>query len=495
MYTRCCQDAWSSQPSRVTTATFRHGATCKIQRGCSGSVARRQHSLYAAQAAAFPRLCTLLWIADGLRELVLHLRGRAAQAVTEKIAELGRLTQLDSLQVSGVYIAVYSGDLHAALNPLTRLTELGLQFNEDHLDVAGLCPAPQWGSAVSNLINLQELRVASAPIWFGTCGFFRGALPASLSRLTALRRLEVHGQRDWDALDESDQLQLGALPALETAALWLYTQSGQYPGLGRQQEVVLSRMVSLSLSLQVDVLKKGSGTYVCVHEPFADTYLPALIAPALTELILCNFKLAPDSEPLGWLPGLPRLRRLVLTDVKLSSRQLPRGIAACSGLTELVVTRLRLDYKPDVLVDNRVVRAPDVRLSALPAVGPYVSSLVRVSLTGNAFAVVPPVLAAATALQHLDLSHQMLRNSKLIIEDRYLEQQPAPVQGLHVLDNLTRLESVTLLGYKKAGAGIRRFRLANPSVSAVLDTDDDDDDDSHETGTNDMPATGNCVLC
>lgn len=44
--------------------------------------------------------------------------------------------------------------------------------------------------------------------------------------------------------NDGSQLQLPLLPVLETAALRLHTLSDRYPGLGHQQSVVLSRIVS-----------------------------------------------------------------------------------------------------------------------------------------------------------------------------------------------------------------------------------------------------------
>ena len=79
----------------------------------------------------------------------------------------------------------------------------------------------------------------------------------------------------------------------------------------------------------------------------------------------------------------------------------------------------------------------------------------------NAVDIVPPCLAFATALEQLDMARQQLRKESL-------SKHTSPVQGLHVLDELTRLRQVTLVGCRKGGAGSRRFRAAHPSVAVVI---------------------------
>jgi len=416
----------------------------------SGDIAARQQPHPPRpQAAALPQLCSQLTLASGLRELVLDLHGRAAYFVPIKFAELGRLTQLDSLQLSGVAIDVKSRHLAAALQPLTRLKQLGLRFDYDHWDRAEGHTAFPWEEAVCGLTNLQELRICSESA-DDYCAFtmFKGSLPAAITLLTALRHFEVNGMAEWDARDGSDQLQLAALPALERATLRMYTLCGQYPGLC-SQEVVLSRLVSLSLGLRVNIE---------MEESYADTQLPTIVAPALTELVLDDIKLAPDSEQLSWLPRMPSLRRLVLKDVKTASSQLPQGIMACSGLTELVLKRILISFTDE---PDRFVHRPDCCLRSLPAAGPYLSRLIRLSLVKNAFDAVPLCLAAATALEQLDLAKQEPW-------DKYVANHMTPVQGLHVLDNLTRLRQVNLIGFRKGAAGLRRFRAAHPSVAVII---------------------------
>ena len=193
------------------------------------------------------------------------------------------------------------------------------------------------------------------------------------------------------------------------------------------------------------------------------------MAPALTELVLDEMKL-PDSEQLSWLPRLPKLQRLALLGLKTGSAQLPQGIIACSGLTELVMERILLTFSNGG--GKFYITRPECRLRALPTAGPYISQLARLSLVANAFSSVPPALAAATALQQLDLSEQLLRDAYTQVPLYNIERTPAPVQGLHVLDNLPRLHRVKLVGFKKGGAGIRRFRAANPNVTVVLDSDE-----------------------
>ena len=68
-----------------------------------------------------------------------------------------------------------------------------------------------------------------------------------------------------------------------------------------------------------------------------DTPFPMIVAPALTELNLEDIKLAPDSGQLSCPPDLSKLRRLVLVEIQTASNQLPQGVVACSGLTELVL--------------------------------------------------------------------------------------------------------------------------------------------------------------
>ena len=84
-------------------------------------------------------------------------------------------------------------------------------------------------------------------------------------------------------------------------------------------------------------------------------------------------------------------------------------------------------------------------------------------------------------MEHLNLSGQVLH------DDSTERDPPAPVQGLHVLDNLPRLRSVRMLGFED-GADVHRFRMAKPSVDLVLEPGD-----GLETEIDDMP--GNCVLC
>ena len=290
------------------------------------------------QAEALPRLCAQMRLAAGLRELALDLYGRAGSAVPVMFPELGRLTQLRSLQLSCVALDANSDLITAALSPLTRLTRLGLEFGDDgsleYNDSMAL-PAFPWADAVCGLTNLQELRVilgvddsdSDDDDDSSLCGMFRGCLPAALSQLRGLRHLEVLGMAAWGAGDEHNTPQLTAFPVLETVTLRLQQgETGQLPTLRPGQRIELSRLVSLSLALRVDADDDG------YHQ---DMHVPMIVAPALTEVVFDGIKLAPDSEQLTWLPGLPKLRRLVLANMRIASKQLPRGIAACSSLTEL----------------------------------------------------------------------------------------------------------------------------------------------------------------
>ncbi len=232
--------------------------------------------------------------------------GEAAGAVPAGFAKLGRLTQLESLEIKYFAIDVRPHLLVAALAPLTRITRLVLGFDEDHSGMADSLTAFPWDAAICGLTNLQEISMDSVTEHTYHCNnMFSGALPARLSQLTALRHLTVLGMKEWDARNDSSQLRLAALPALESVALRLHTLSGQIPGLCREKHVTISRLVSLKLALRINVHEGDS---------YADTRLPTICAPALTELKLEDMKLAPDSEQLSWLPGLPSLRRLVLKD-------------------------------------------------------------------------------------------------------------------------------------------------------------------------------------
>ena len=402
-----------------------------------------------------PVLAAHLRLATGLRELALDVCGRTAHAMPAELAALRSLTQLENLQLHGIPIHADGRHFSAALPPLTRLTRLCLRFDrsvaphndEDSSDEDDTRMVFPWADAVCGLTNLQRLCVTADTAWpgEGCTGTFCGALPAGLSALTALRHFTVLGMHEWEEDDDSDQLPLAALPALETAALQLHTLSGKYPGLGRQQQVVLSRLVSLSLAQRL-----------CVEAgPVYDrTQLPSIRAPALTELTLSDLWLTPESEQLGWLAGLRQLRRLVLQGLETSSRQLPRGLMGCRDLTELVLDGMRVRSYRQLESDASDCCRTDTRLvSYLPASGPYLSKLVRLGLSNNAFDCVPPCLVAATALQQLDMSGQLLPAGA-----------SARLQGVHVLDQLPRLREVDIRGFRANGAAVRRFRATNPNV-------------------------------
>ena len=422
-------------------------------------------NLRPVQAAALPQLCSQLRLARGLRELVLTLQGRAAGAVPAKLASISCLTQLDSLQLGGIGNRTQGKHVSAALRPLTRLTRLDLRFvyheepgnadsdaDEDADGEQDSRTTFPWASAVSRLINLQELRfiadIDPSGVWGASV---KGALPAALSSLTALRQLTVVGLDTYEVHNNRDQPLLPALPALETAALELHTLTDAFPGLGHRpidgpdfgQQVVLSRVVSLRLTLRCNA-EAG--------QLYESTLLPAIIAPALTELTLAGMWLQPYSSELNWLPGLPRLRRLVLTDVETQSCALPKGVAACSGLIEL-------------MLDGFKVSTDDgpVLLRHLPAVGPYLSKLVRLGLPRNAFDTVPSCLAAATDLELLDLSAQ-----EISAPGCKSGKHAAILQGLPVLGNLPHLRSVIFLGFNASEDNIRLFRASHPFVTITM---------------------------
>jgi len=393
----------------------------------------------------------MLKLAKGLRELALDLNGRAARAVPGKLPTISRLTQLSNLQIHGIANDVEDSHLTAALARLTQLTRLSLRFDHEEDDFGDWDETDRvvfpWAAAVCGLTNLRQLCItADTDIESDCSGMFRGYLPAAVTNLTALQGLTVLGMDTWQVHSGSNQLSLAALPALETAALHLHTRSAEFPGLSRQRQLVLSRLVSLKLGLRM-CAQPGEG--------YEHTCLPTIIAPALTELSLEDMALAPDSGELRWLPGLPRLRRLVLTHLQTASCELPQGIMACTGLTELVVECVMVMDCSNSESDSSDVHGQAYVMEHLPAAGPYLSNLVRLGLPRNAFFNgVPPSVAAATALEVLDLARQHWLTDELA----------ARVQGLDVLAKLPRLRSVNLTGFAENGAGIQQFRVARPDV-------------------------------
>ena len=413
------------------------------------------------------RLLIPLRLAGGLRELVLGAHGEASDAVPRRLGELGCLTQLRALQLINVAVDVDGQHFVAGLSPLTRLTRLRVRFADNHVlsDVVpyvrdGVIPrAFPWGDAIGGLVHLQDLRMIASTDNRSCRDMFTGSLPAALSRLTALRRIKVLGMSEWESRDDFSHLQLAALPALEMAALRLrQRESGHFESLRRGQAAELSRLVSLSLTLRADDVNE--------YEKYRDTHLPTIIAPAVTELVLDTMKLAPDSEQLSWLPDLPKLRRLVLANVQIASDQLPQGIAACSGLTELALRRVG-DICPSIYEDEYIDSdsdnpRDDFFLWDLPD-GPYIGNLVRLSLSGNAFDTVPPALATAAALELLDLAHQDVP----VAARDFRRDARARVQGLLVLDGLPRLRRVILTGFAQDDE-CARFQAAHPDIDVSI---------------------------
>jgi len=369
------------------------------------------------------------------------------------------------LQLNGIGNRVQGKHVSAAVRPLTRLTRLGLRFvyNEEPDDAASDADEDgddeqdsrttfPWASALCRLVKLQELRFTADKDPTGVWGAsVKGALPAALSSLTALRNLTVVGLDTYKVHNNRDQPLLPALPALETAELELHTLSNVFPGLGLWtidgpdpgQQVVLSRIVSLRLALRYNA-EAG--------QLYDSTLLPTIVAPALTELTLCGMWLQPDSSELSWLPSLPKLRRLVLTGLEAQSTELPKGVTACSGLTELVLDGIKID------ADD----GPVLLRQLLPA-GPYLSKLVRLGLSRNAFGAVPSCLAAATALELLDLAGQQVDAAGC-----QCGKHAASLQGLQVLEKLIRLRGVILCGSRAAEDDICRFRASHPHVTVTM---------------------------
>ena len=421
------------------------------------------------QAEALLRLCMPLRHAGELHQLTLVLCGRAASAVPARLPALGRLTQLRSLELSCVALDVPGDNWVSALAPLTRLTRLCLEFGDDgsmscEEGLGEPVAAFPWEAAVCGLVDLQELRVGSDLNDSPCCtGMFKGSLPASLSRLTAMQHFEVLGMAEWGTGGAAG-LQLAALPALERAALRLQqpSETGQLPTLRRGQLVELCRLVSLSLALRVE-----EEDY---HE---DMHLPAIAAPALTELVLDDIKLAADSEQLPWLSDLPKLLRLMLANLRITSRQVPEGVRACSGLTELVLQRMEVGCYSSEMSDYESDHYDKSYLRTLSD-GPYLSRLARLSLFGNAFSAVPPALMAATSLELLDMAHQDLPRINVRHWYRHgfipeCDSDPPRVQGLRPLNGLTRLCCVNLCGFEKYDAWIRQFQATHPHVSVILE--------------------------
>lgn len=150
----------------------------------------------------------------------------------------------------------------------------------------------------------------------------------------------------------------------------------------------------------------------------------------------------------------------MLADVKTASKELPEGVIRCSRLTELVLRRFQISYRQQP-ADVDPGYHSECKLRSLPNAGPFLSQLVCLSLVDNGFTAVPPCLAAATVLESLDIGDQFLQYF-------CCEQHAVPVQGLHVLDHLHKLRCVRLVGFRKCGAGLRRFRAVRPDVELVL---------------------------
>ena len=246
------------------------------------------------QAEALPRLLAPLRLAEGLCEVVLGLHGKAGTAVPGRLSSLGQLTQLRALQLIDVAVDVEGQHFVAGLSPLTRLTRLGVSFADDHVrDDHGrdetIPRAFPFGEAISGLIHLQELRMNADTDDRSCRGMFRGSLPVTLSRLTALRHLTLLGMSEWTSRSEFEHLQTASLRLQQTCI-------SRFESLRPGQRAELSRLVSLSLSLRVDFEE-------CDY--YRNTRLPIVVAPALTELVLDTIKLARDSEQLSWLPDLP----------------------------------------------------------------------------------------------------------------------------------------------------------------------------------------------
>ena len=130
----------------------------------------------------------------------------------------------------------------------------------------------------------------------------------------------------------------------------------------------------------------------------------------------------------------------MLKYLELPTRGLPQGVTACSSLTELVLEGIRVSSVDQPESDESDMYNGPYPLSELPAAGPFVNKLVRLSLFNNAFSTVPPILAAATALEHLDLARQQLT--------LYGDERPPRLQGLAVLDKLPRLHGMRLTGFR-----------------------------------------------
>jgi len=152
----------------------------------------------------------------------------------------------------------------------------------------------------------------------------------------------------------------------------------------------------------------------------------------------------------------------VLKYLELPTRGLPQGVTACSSLTELVLEGIRVSSVDQPESDESYVDNDPYPLSELPAAGSFVNKLVHLSLFNNAFSTstVPPILAAATALEHLDLARQQIT--------LYGDERPPRLQGLAVLDKLPRLHGMRLTGFKVSDASICEFRKAHPDLRVTF---------------------------
>ena len=147
-----------------------------------------------------------------MREVVLGLHGKAGNAVLGRLSEISHLTQLHALELIDLAVDVPGENFTAALAPLTQLTRLGVHFSDDHTPREGIARVFPFENAISSLVHLQELRATSdnsdADGYRSCCGMFTGSLPAALSRLTALRHLELCGMAEWVCRDDWHHLQL-----------------------------------------------------------------------------------------------------------------------------------------------------------------------------------------------------------------------------------------------------------------------------------------------
>ncbi|KAL4422885.1 hypothetical protein ABPG75_009082 [Micractinium tetrahymenae] len=244
------------------------------------------------------------------------------------------------------------------------------------------------------------------------------ALPGdlqALTRLVSLRQLTLWEKNDGGDFAEDDRQDMcppepASLPALESfeyscgqrrlqlAGMLLLrcsfeqetTSQPSCPGRGKLELAGAGGPAAPTLHQLLAALLPPAGAHafdsLILHS--CDLGAAALRGcPQLSQLAQLGLTGPRDRETLeaaldALLPQAPRLEMLCLCECPLAQGGLPACVAARAGLRGLAVLRAGLT-------------------ALLP--GPYLSSLRELYLEGNAFACLPPALAAATELRLLDI--------------------------------------------------------------------------------------------